>query len=50
MVEDHEKDIAKYRKEAKSGSGIADFAKQTVPVLQKHLQAAEDLTSKQGTR
>jgi putative membrane protein len=50
MVQDHEKDIAKYRKEAKSGSGVADFAKQTVPVLQKHLQAAEGLTSNKGTK
>lgn len=30
-----------YRKEANSRSDLADFAKQTVPVLQKHLQAAE---------
>jgi putative membrane protein len=45
MVRDHEKDIAKYRKEASSGSPLADFAKQTVPVLQKHLQNAEALTS-----
>jgi len=45
MVRDHEKDIAKYRKEANSGSPLADFAKQTLPVLQKHLQSAEALTS-----
>jgi putative membrane protein len=44
MVSDHEKDIGKYRKEANSSSDVADFAKQTVPVLQKHLQAAEALT------
>ncbi len=44
-VQDHEKDITNYRKEASSSSRLADFAKQTVPVLQKHLQAAEALTS-----
>ena len=36
MVKDHEKDIRKFRKEAQSGSAVADFAKQTVPVLEKH--------------
>jgi putative membrane protein len=46
MVSDHEKDIGKYKKEASSSSDLADFAKQTVPVLQKHLQAAEALTKK----
>jgi putative membrane protein len=46
MVSDHEKDISKYRKEANSNSDLADFAKQTVPVLEKHLQAAEALTPK----
>lgn len=46
MVSDHQKDISKYRKEANSKSDLADFAKQTVPVLQKHLQAAEALTGK----
>jgi putative membrane protein len=46
MVSDHEKDISKYRKEARSGSDLADFAKQTVPVLEKHLRAAQALTSK----
>lgn len=46
MVSDHEKDISKYKKEANSKSDLADFAKQTLPVLQKHLQAAQDLTRK----
>jgi putative membrane protein len=46
MVNDHEMDVSKYRKEANSNSDLADFAKQTVPVLQKHLQAAEALTEK----
>ncbi|MGH6678450.1 MAG: DUF4142 domain-containing protein [Bradyrhizobium sp.] len=50
MVRDHEKDIGKYRKEAKSDSPLADFAKQTVPVLQKHLRAAEALTSRRSAK
>jgi len=45
MVKDHEKDIGKFRKEQQSGSAVADFAKQTVPTLEKHLQLAESLTS-----
>jgi putative membrane protein len=44
MVRDHQQDVSKYQKEANSNSDLADFARQTVPVLQKHLQSAEDLT------
>ena len=37
-------DIAKYReKEAKSKGPLADFAKDTLPTLQHHLQTAETL-------
>jgi putative membrane protein len=43
MVQDHKKDIAKYQKEAKSKGPLANFAQQTVPVLQKHLQTAQSL-------
>ena len=43
MVTDHKKDIAKYEKEAKSKSPLADFAKETLPTLQHHLQTAETL-------
>ncbi|MGE5158042.1 MAG: DUF4142 domain-containing protein [Gemmatimonas sp.] len=50
MVKDHKKDVGKFRKEAKSNSAAADFAKQTVPVLQKHLQLAESLTSGRASR
>jgi putative membrane protein len=46
MIKDHEKDIAEYQKEANSKSDLADFATQTVPVLKKHLQAAQALTKK----
>jgi putative membrane protein len=43
MVTDHKKDIAKYEKEAKSKGPLADFAKETLPTLQHHLQTAETL-------
>jgi putative membrane protein len=43
MVSDHKKDIGKYEKEAKSKSPLANFAKDTLPTLQHHLQTAEAL-------
>jgi putative membrane protein len=43
MVTDHKKDIAEYEKEAKSKSPLADFAKETLPTLEHHLQTAERL-------
>src|SRR3954467_2477612 len=43
MVSDHEKDIKKYQKEAAAKSPLSDFAQQTVPVLQKHLDMAKSL-------
>jgi len=43
MVKDHKEDVAKYQKEAKSKGPLAQFAQQTVPVLQKHLQTAQSL-------
>ena len=43
MVSDHKKDIGKYEKEAKSKSPLADFAKETLPTLEHHLQTAESL-------
>jgi putative membrane protein len=50
MVKDHKDDIAKYQKEAQSGSGpAADYAKQILPDLQKHLQIAEGLQARQKT-
>ena len=48
MVRDHEKDIRDYEKEANSGSGLADFAKQTIPVLKKHLDTAQSLSPSRG--
>jgi putative membrane protein len=50
MVKDHKDDIAKYQKEVQNGSGpAADYAKQILPDLQKHLQIAEGLEARQKT-
>jgi putative membrane protein len=46
MVSDHKKDIAKYQKEAKGNGPLAQFAQQTLPVLQKHLQTAQQIEQK----
>lgn len=43
MVRDHKKDIALYKKEAKSSSPAGSYAQQTLPDLHKHLQLAESL-------
>jgi putative membrane protein len=44
MVEDHEKDIPKYREEAAHGGADAKrLAEKTLPVLEKHLQMANAL-------
>ncbi|HXS21011.1 MAG TPA: DUF4142 domain-containing protein [Steroidobacteraceae bacterium] len=44
MVKDHKKDIAEFRKEAKtSNSPASSYAQQVLPDLQKHLQLAEAL-------
>ncbi len=50
MVSDHKKDISKYEKEAKSKGPLGDFAQQTVPTLQKHLQAAESLAGQKSSQ
>ena len=50
MVKDHQEDIAKYQKEADSGSGpAADYAKQVLPDLRKHLQMAQQLQQQMGS-
>jgi len=43
MVEDHKKDVAEFQKEANSGKdpAVKNFAQQTLPVLQQHLQMAQ---------
>jgi putative membrane protein len=44
MVMDHKKDIAMFKREAaKKNDPLAQYASDTLPVLQKHLDAAEKL-------
>jgi hypothetical protein len=43
MVQDRSKDIAEFRSEAKKVGPAADFAKRTIPALEKHLQLARSL-------
>lgn len=45
MVKDHTKDIAEFQKEAKDGhnDAIKNYAAQTVPVLQTHLELARKM-------
>ena len=46
MVEDHQKDIAEFKKEADGGHGaVQQLAAQTLPTLEKHLQMAKSLSS-----
>lgn len=45
MVADHKKDIAKFQKQAKGQGPVAQFAQQTVPTLQKHLQMAQSIAN-----
>jgi putative membrane protein len=45
MVQDHEKDVAAFRKEARSGQdpAVKAFAQKYLPVLEQHLQMAKEL-------
>ncbi len=45
-ISDHKQDISKFEKEAKSTGPLADFAQQTLPTLQKHLQTAQSLAQR----
>lgn len=47
MVQDHEKDVAEFQKEANSGSDpdVKAWAAKTLPTLQEHLQQAKDALS-----
>ncbi len=46
MVKDHQKDVEEFREVSTSGSGpTQQFASQTLPVLEKHLQIAKSLES-----
>jgi putative membrane protein len=44
MVMDHKKDIKEYQADTKKKDATADYASQTLPTLQKHLETAESLT------
>jgi putative membrane protein len=44
MVADHKKDIAEYEKAAKKNDDVGKYAKDSLPVLQKHLKQAQSLT------
>jgi len=56
MVEDHEKDVHTFQQEVQSGQNpqVKAFAQDTLPVLQQHLAAAQELhqrvTSKEVRR
>jgi putative membrane protein len=45
MVQDHEKDVAAFRKEAQSGQdpAVKAFAQKYLPVLEQHLRMAQEL-------
>lgn len=49
MVADHKKDISDYEKEAKQNDTVGNYAKETLPTLQKHLQTAQSLTGNATT-
>jgi putative membrane protein len=50
MVEDHQKTIALFEKEAANGkdSHVKQFAQATLPTLREHLKMAQDLESRTG--
>jgi putative membrane protein len=50
MLEDHEKDVAKFRREAESAEDpdLKDFAARTLPTLEKHLELAKDVSGQTG--
>jgi putative membrane protein len=51
MVVDHKKDIAAYQKESKKNDAAGQYAKDTLPTLQKHLEGAQALEkNKSGGR
>jgi putative membrane protein len=48
MVKDHEEAVALFKKEASSGENaeLKQFAKQTLPTLESHLQMAQQLSTR----
>jgi putative membrane protein len=49
MVKDHRKDIAEYKKEARSKDAAGEYAQDALPTLEKHLDEAQKLQS-QGSK
>jgi putative membrane protein len=43
MVKDHQHDIKEYQKQASKTDAAGTLAKETLPILQKHLQTAQSL-------
>jgi len=43
MVKDHKKDIAAYQKASKKQDAAGQYAQQTLPTLQKHLETAQSI-------
>ena len=46
MVKDHQEDIKEYKKEASKKDAAGQLAKETLPTLQHHLQAAQQLSAR----
>jgi putative membrane protein len=44
MVADHKKNIEDYEKAAKKNDSAGAYAKEALPTLQKHLEAAQSLS------
>ena len=49
MVSDHKADIKEFQKESSKTDAAGQFAKQTLPTLQKHLQQAQQLARETQT-
>jgi putative membrane protein len=49
MIDDHQKDIAEFRNEAREGHGaVSDLARRQLPTLRKHLDMAMALENNRG--
>ena len=48
MVMDHNKDIAEYKRAANKDDDAGRYAKESLPVLEKHLQTAQSLQKNAG--
>src|SRR5262245_55903161 len=49
MVADHKKDIKEFQQEAKKNDAASGYAKDALPTLEKHLQAAQSLEGRGTT-